>query len=87
MDRQHLSNGKKKGTGHVKNGNRYLAWAFIEAAHFAIRYHPNIKAFDQRKKARTNGLVALKAMAHKLARACEDGMRDQVAFETNRAFA
>ena len=87
VDSQRLSNGKKKGTGNVKNGNRYLAWAFIEAANFAIRYNPKIKAFYQRKKAKTHGLVAVKAVAHKLARACYYVMRDQVAFETHRAFA
>ena len=29
------SNGKKKGEGNAKNGNKYLAWAFVEAANFA----------------------------------------------------
>jgi hypothetical protein len=38
-----LSNGKKKGKGNRKNGNVYLAWAFMEAAHFAIRYEPKAK--------------------------------------------
>jgi transposase len=33
---QKISNGKKKGQGNTKNGNKYLAWAFVEAAHFAI---------------------------------------------------
>lgn len=28
---ERLSNGKKKGEGNRKNGNKYLAWAFIEA--------------------------------------------------------
>ena len=27
---RHESNGKKKGEGNTKNGNRYLAWAFVE---------------------------------------------------------
>jgi transposase len=35
---QKLSNGKRKGSGNTKNGNKYLSWAFIEAAHFAIRF-------------------------------------------------
>jgi transposase len=35
---EHLSNGKKKGAGNTKNGNRYLGWAFVEAANFAVRY-------------------------------------------------
>jgi len=31
------SNGKKKSKTNTKNGNKYLAWAFIEAANFACR--------------------------------------------------
>src|SRR5690348_7566420 len=42
---QKLSNGKKKGRGNTKNGNKYLAWAFVEAANFAIRYCSRIKSF------------------------------------------
>ena len=38
VDSQRLSNGKKKGEANRKNGNRYLAWAFVEAANFAVRY-------------------------------------------------
>jgi transposase len=83
---QRLSNGKKKGAGNVKNGNRYLAWAFIEAANFAIRYAPPVQRFYQRKTARTNSVVAIKAVAHKLARASFYILRDQVVFDVNRAF-
>jgi len=56
---QHMSNGKRKGSGNTKNGNRYLSWAFIEAAHFAIRYEAVIRSFHQRKQALTHPLVAL----------------------------
>jgi len=83
---EHLSNGKRKGAGNTKNGNKYLSWAFIEAAHFAIRYEAVIRGFYQRKKARTHPLVALKAVAHKLARACYHVLRDQVPFDLSRAF-
>lgn len=38
-----FSNGKKKGIGNRKCGNRYLAWAWIEAANFAIRFEPAIQ--------------------------------------------
>jgi len=38
-----LSNGKRKGSGNTKNGNKYLAWAFVEAANFAVRYNPFIR--------------------------------------------
>lgn len=81
------SNGKKKGTGNRKNGNKYLGWAFVEAAHHAVRYNERIRKFYQRKKARTNGIVALKAIAHKLARACYHVIKDQAVFEETKAFA
>jgi transposase len=84
---QYLSNGKRKGVGNTKNGNKYLSWAFVEAAHFAIRYDPLIRRFYQRKTARTAEFVALKAVAHKLARACYHILRDQVPFQVTRAFA
>ncbi len=81
------SNGKKKGEGNRKNGNKYLAWAFVEAAHFAVRYNERARRFYQRKKAKTNGVVAIKAVAHKLARACYHVLKDQEPFDEARAFA
>jgi len=84
---QRLSNDKKKGQNNRKNGNKYLAWAFVEAAEFAIRYNDLARKFYQRKMARTNNVVARKAVAHKLARACYHIMRDQVPFDDKRAFA
>ena len=87
VDSHKSSQGKRKGSGNTKNGNKYLAWAFIEAANFAIRYNPRVKRCHQRKKERTNGVVAIKAVAHKLARACYYVMRDQVPFDVNKAFA
>lgn len=83
---EHVSNGKRKGGGNTKNGNKYLSWAFIEAAHFAIRYEPVIRTYYQRKQARTHPMVALKAVAHKLARACYHLLREQVPFDLARAF-
>jgi len=81
-----LTNGKKKGKGNTKNGNRYLAWAYVEAANFAVRYCPRIKRYHQRKQAKTNGIVATKTVAHKLARACYHILRDQVPFDVEKAF-
>ena len=81
-----LSNGKKKGQGNTKNGNKYLAWAFIEAANFAIRFNEQAKRFYQRKAAKRNRVVALKAVAHKLARASFYVMRDQVPFDSAKLF-
>ena len=73
--------------GNTKNGNKYLAWAFVEAANFAVRYSSRIKSFYQRKKAKSHGVVALKAVAHKLCRACYYIMKDQVPFDVAKAFA
>lgn len=82
-----LSNGKKKGKGNTKNGNKYLSWAFVEAANFAIRFNEQAKRYYQRKAAKKNRVVAIKAVAHKLARASYYVMRDQVPFDSDKLFA
>lgn len=87
VDSVRLSNGKKKGEGNVKNGNAYLAWAFVEAANFARRYCAEAKRFFDRKKARTNNVVATKALAHKLARACYHMLKEKKPFDVKRCFA
>jgi transposase len=87
VDSARISNGKKKGQGNVKNGNAYLAWAFVEAANFAHRYCAEARRFYERKKARTNGIVATKALAHKLARACYHMLKEQKPFDVKRCFA
>jgi transposase len=87
VDSVHTSNRKKKGEGNVKNGNKYLAWAFVEAANFARRTCPEAKRFYERKKARTNTIVATKALAHKLARACYHILKEGRPFDVTRCFA
>jgi transposase len=87
VDSQRLSNGKKKGEANRKCGNRYLAWAFMEAAHFAIRVLPAAKRFYERKRRQRHAMLAVKALAHKLARACFYILRDQVPFAPERLFA
>lgn len=81
-----VSNGKLKGRGNAKNGNKYLAWAFMEAAHYAAIWSPPIKRYYQRKQAKSHILVAKKAVANKLARACYHMLSRQEAFDVNRAF-
>ena len=87
VDSVRLSNGKKKGEGNTKNGNTYLAWAFVEAAHFARRYCAEAKRFFDKKRAKTNNAVATKALAHKLARACYHMLKDKQPFDVKRCFA
>jgi transposase len=87
VDSQHTSNGKKKGTGNTRNGNQYLSWAFVEAAHFAQRFSAEAKQFYTRKKAKTNTAVATKALAHKLARASYHMLKEHKCFDAKRCFA
>jgi len=84
---QRLSNEKKKGENNRKNGNKYLSWAFVEAANFSKRYCPYAKSFYNRKLAKTNNkILAIKALAHKLARASYFVMRDRVDYDPKKAF-
>lgn len=65
---QRISNDKNKGVNNRKNGNRYLSWAFAEAAVFAIRFRPAIQSWHERKKRRSNAPKALRALSCKLAK-------------------
>jgi len=88
VDSTKMSNGKRKGTGNVKNGHPYLAWASMEAAQFALRLQPEAQRFYQRKwaKSRNKTILARQAVAHKLSRACYYLMRDLVPYEATQAF-
>ena len=86
VEAKRISNGKKKAENNSKNGNRYLAWAFVEAANFAVRAYPEAKRYYDRKAAKTNRIVATKAIAHKLARASFHVLRDRVAFDPKKVF-
>ena len=81
-----ISNGKTKGKGNAKNGNRYLAMAFVEAAHYAAIWNDAIKRYYQRKCRRVPTMVAKKSVANKLTRACYHMLKNQQAFDIKRAF-
>jgi transposase len=83
---ERISNSKKKGQGNRKNGNKYLSWAYVEAANFFRRYCPKANAFYQHKKAKKNGVVAIKALSNKLARASYYIMKDKVPYDANKMF-
>ena len=82
-----LSDGKKKGKNNKKNGNKYLSWAYIEAANFIRMHCPKAESFYQRKMAKAGGIVATKALSNKVARASYYVMRDQVPFDEDKLFA
>ena len=86
MKSEKLFNARRKGQGNRRNGNKYLAWAFYEAAHIAATREPRIRGYYQRKQAKSHLMVAKKAVANKLARACYHTLRQQVPFDLQRAF-
>jgi len=81
-----ISNGKKKGKGNVKSGNKYLAWAFSEAAEIARRSYPEARAYYNRKMQKTNFMVAHNALSHKLAKAAYYIIKDGVSFMPEKIF-
>jgi len=83
---QWTSNGKAKGKGNTKNGNKYLSWAFSEAAELARRFDDKARAYYNRKLRKSNFMVAHAALAHKLARAAYYVMKDQVPFVPEKTF-
>lgn len=80
------SNEKKKGENNRKNGNRYLSWAYVEAANFIRRYCPEAKRWHQRKCKHSKQVVATKALASKICKACYFIMKDQVDFDVKLIF-
>ena len=80
------SNTKKKGENNRKCGNKYLAWAFVEAAHFACRYDEQSRRFYDRKKQQTNPVIATKALACKLAKAAWHVMAEDAPYDAERVF-
>jgi transposase len=82
----HRSNGKKKASNNSKNGNPYLAWAFVEAVHHAIRVCPSARSFYDRKHAQRNGALATKALAAKWSKAAYYMMKRQENFDLKRGF-
>jgi transposase len=81
-----ISNGKWKGSGNRKNGNKYLSWAYAEASEFARRLYPEPRAYYHRKMQKSNAAVAHSALSNKLARAGYYVMRDQVPFRPEKLF-
>jgi len=80
------TNDKKKGENNRKNGSRYLNWAYIEAANFIRRHCPEAKRWYQRKLRRSKQVVATKALASKVCKACYFIIKDQVDFDVKKIF-
>jgi transposase len=86
VDSKCTSNQKTKGQNNRKCGNKYLAWAFVEAANFAKRYDEPCRRWFDRKAARTNTVIATKALACKLAKTAWYLMAENVDYDQKRIF-
>ena len=86
VDAKRLSNGKVKADNNVKCGNKYLAWAFVEAANFARRHDAHCRRWHDRKAARTSKVLATKALGCKLSKAAWWVMTDGVNYDASRMF-
>jgi len=83
---ERTSNEKFKGQNNRKCGNKYLGWAFVEAANFAKRHDLQCRRWFDRKASRTSTVIATKALACKLAKAAWHVMAGNVDYDGQRVF-
>jgi transposase len=86
VDAKRLSNGKCKADNNQKCGNKYLAWAFIEAANYARRFDEHCRRWYDRKAAKTGTIIATKALGCKLAKAAWHVMKSACDYDPKRMF-
>lgn len=87
VDSAQLTNDKKKGEKNRKSGNRYLCWAYVEAANFVRRWCPYAAAYYKHKlKESGKMVVATKALASKLARATYYMLKNEVDYDPEKVF-
>jgi transposase len=86
VDSKRTSNEKNKGQNNRKCGNKYLGWAFVEAANFAKRYDEPCRRWFDRKAARTSTVIATKALACKLAKTAWHLMAENTDYDRKRIF-
>ena len=86
VEAQRTSNDRKKGENNSKCGNKYLAWAFVEAANFSRRYDEQCRKWYDRKAAKTSNIIATKALACKLAKAAWYLMAEATDYDPQRMF-
>jgi transposase len=86
VDARRTSNEKNKGRNNRKCGNKYLGWAFVEAANFARRYDERSRKWFDRKAAKTSRVLATRALACKLAKAAWHVMTQNVDYDGDRVY-
>lgn len=87
VDSKRESNGKKKGENNRKCGNKFLSWAYVEAATFSRRFCPYAQAyFNYKLKESRLTVLATKALASKIARASFFVMTREQDYEPEKVF-
>jgi transposase len=86
VEAKSISNDRKKGANNSKCGNKYLAWAFVEAANFARRYDEQCRRWFDRKAAKSGNVLPTKALACKLAKAAWYIMVEGPEYDAKRMF-
>ena len=78
------SDGKKVGYGGSKLGNRYLKWAFGEAAVLLLNQVPQAKVYKQKLEKQYGKAKALAILAQRLARTVYGMLKNNYAFDLKR---
>lgn len=84
---EHISNGKRLGTGGNKIGNAYLKWAFSEAAVLFVAKSEQGRTLLKRLERKYGKAKALSVLAHKLGRAVYYMLARKQAFDPQRFLA
>jgi transposase len=85
----HQSSDKTYRSPNSKQGNRYLKWAFSQAAVMAIRHYPQIRKMYEKlaaKRKKAARLVARSIISHKLAQAAFHVMKHHVPYKEELLF-
>jgi transposase len=80
------SAGKRDGASGKKIGHAYLTWAFAEAAVLCLRNNPAGQMDLTRLEKKHGQGKALTVLAHQLARAVDDMLKRDTAFDLDRCF-
>lgn len=85
----HQSSNSSYRSPNSKQGNRYLKWAFSQAAYMAIKYYKRIRADYERRAAKRKKaakLVSCSIIAHKLAIAAYYVMKNETPYVESLLF-
>lgn len=77
------SAGKRTGYGGSKIGNRYLKWAFSQAAVLMLRKQTHVKNYKQSLEFKHGNAKALSILAQRLGKTVYHMLKNNLAFDIN----